>query len=308
MAAHGTGSSTGRDRGSGSAVLAHAGRRSAAVLGLATVLLLAVAIGTRGSPVGAIPIPAAPAVWQTATYALVGIVIGAALGGLPIALMVRRRAGSERPRLSFWQRMVATLSPVLLLAAIAAWWMIRHPLTSGAGAPSTGSSHHPGPASTAVLPPVTPPPQAAPTTVLLVALAVGVALALLVTVVLVIRSRPSSATLPDVLPGGQPAAIAAVDAALDALGAEVDPRRAVIAAYAAMERLLGAAGSPRRLADAPTEHLERSLVLLGAGRSAARRLVELFQRARFSLQEIDEPVRQAALDALAAVRRDLEPA
>ena len=63
-----------------------------------------------------------------------------------------------------------------------------------------------------------------------------------------------------------------------------------------------------RLADAPTEHLERSLVLLGAGRSAARRLVELFQRARFSLQEIDEPVRQAALDALAAVRRDLEPA
>jgi len=273
------------------------------VLGLATLLLLAVAIGTRGSPGGAIPVPAAPAVWQTATYALVGIMIGVALGGLPMALVVRRRAGSERPRLSFWQRMAATLSPILLLAAIAAWW-IGHPVTIGAGSPSTGSRHHPGPASSAVLQPVTPPAQAAPTTVLLVALVIGVALALVFTLVLVIRSRPTGA----VPPGGQPVAIAAVDAALDALGREVDPRRAVIAAYAAMERLLGAAGSPRRPADAPTEHLERSLVLLGAGRSAARRLVELFQRARFSLQEIDEPVRQDAFDALAAVRHDLEPA
>ena len=308
MAAHGTGSLPGRDRGSGSSALhAHAAWRSAAVLGLATVLLLAVAIGARGSPGGAIPVPAAPAVWQTATYALVGIVIGIALGGLPMALVVRRRAGSQRQRLTFWQRMAATLTPVLLLAAIAAWY-IQHPLTIGAGSPSTGSRHHPGPASSAVLQPVTPPSQAAPTTVLVVALVIGVILALLVTAVHVIRSRPASSILPGVLPGGQPAAISAVDAALEALGAEVDPRRAVIAAYAAMERLLGAAGSPRRPADAPTEHLERSLVLLGAGRSAARRLVELFQRARFSLQEIDEPVRQDAFDALAAVRHDLEPA
>ena len=307
MGADGTGSSPGRDRGSGPGARARAAWRSAAVLGLATVLLLAVAIGTRGSPGGAIPVPAAPAVWQTATYALVGIMIGVALGGLPMALVVRRRAGSERPRLSFWQRMAATLSPILLRAAIAAWW-IGHPVTIGAGSPSTGSRHHPGPASSAVLQPVTPPAQAAPTTVLLVALVIGVALALVFTLVLVIRSRPTGAVPPDVPTGGQPVAIAAVDAALDALGREVDPRRAVIAAYAAMERLLGAAGSPRRPADAPTEHLERSLVLLGAGRSAARRLVELFQRARFSLQEIDEPVRQAAFDALAAVRRDLGPA
>ena len=91
MAARGTGSSPGRDRGSGSALLAHAGWRSAAVLGLATLLLLAVAIGTRGSPGGAIPVPAAPAVWQTATYALVGIVIGITIAGLPIALVARRR-------------------------------------------------------------------------------------------------------------------------------------------------------------------------------------------------------------------------
>ena len=306
MGADGTGSWPGRDWGSGSAGRARAGWRYAAILGLATLLLLAVAVGTRGSPGGAIPVPAAPAVWQTATYALVGVMIGVALGGLPMALVVRRRAGSQRPRLSFWQRMVATLSPIVLLAAIAAWW-IRHPVTAGAGPPST-ASHHPGPASSAVLPQVTPPSQAAPTTVLLVALLIGVTLALVVTLVLLLRSRPPAAVPVDLPPGAEAVAIAAVDAALDALGTEVDPRRAVIAAYAAMERLLGAAGSPRRPADAPTEHLERSLVLLGAGRSAARRLVELFQRARFSLQEIDEPVRQAAFEALAAVRRDFGPA
>jgi len=306
MAARGTGSSPGRDRGSGSALLAHAGWRSAAVLGLATLLLLAVAIGTRGSPGGAIPVPAAPAVWQTATYALVGIVIGITIAGLPIALVARRRTGSGRPRLGFWQRMVATLSPIVLLAVLVAWWS-RHPLTVGAGS-SSGSGHRPGPASSGVLQPVTAPPQAAPTTVLLVALVVGIAVALVAMGVVVIRFRAASARPPDVLQEGPPAGLAAVDAALDALGAEADPRRAVIAAYAAMERMLGAAGSPRRPADAPTEHLERSLVLLGAGRAAARRLVELFQRARFSVQEIDEPVRQAAFDALAAVRRDLEPA
>jgi hypothetical protein len=101
--------------------------------------------------------------------------------------------------------------------------------------------------------------------------------------------------------------LGAVDAALEALDSDADPRRAVIAAYATMERLLGAAGSPRRAADAPTEHLERSLVLLGSGRSSARRLTELFERARFSVQAIDEQVRRSAVEALSAVRRDLEP-
>ena len=174
------------------------------------------------------------------------------------------RRGSERPRLSFWQRMAAIALPILLLAAIVAWW-IRHPLTFGAGSPSTGSGHHPGRRSTPALPPWHPP-QAAPSPALvLVAVLTGSSWPSLVTLVLVIRSRltPASRRRP---PGRQPVAVAAVDAAIDALGAEVDPRRAVIAAYATMERLLGAAGSPRRRADAPTEHLERSLVLLGAGR------------------------------------------
>ena len=79
----------------------------------------------------------------------------------------------------------------------------------------------------------------------------------------------------------------------------------MIAAYATMERLLAGAGSPRRPADAPTEHLERSLLLLGSGRASARRLTELFERARFSNQVIDEQVRRSAFEALAAVRRDL---
>ena len=54
-----------------------------------------------------------------------------------------------------------------------------------------------------------------------------------------------------------------------------------------------------------TTGLERSLLLLGSGRASARRLTELFERARFSNQVIDEQVRRSAFEALAAVRRDL---
>jgi hypothetical protein len=128
-----------------------------------------------------------------------------------------------------------------------------------------------------------------------------------VALLLVVRARSGTVPAVEGVNAERPAPVAAVDAAVDALEAEPDPRRAVIAAYAAMERLLTYAGSPRREADAPGEHLARSLVLLGASRGAARRLTDLFERARFSIHVIDEPVRQAAFEALAAVRRDLAP-
>ena len=53
------------------------------------------------------------------------------------------------------------------------------------------------------------------------------------------------------------AARAAVDAAIGALDAEADPRRAVIAAYGAMQRTLGEHGVARSPAEAPREYLQR---------------------------------------------------
>jgi Domain of unknown function (DUF4129) len=97
-----------------------------------------------------------------------------------------------------------------------------------------------------------------------------------------------------------------LDETLEDLRAERDPRRAVIAAYARMERVLAAHGVPRRRSEAPHEYLERVLTELTGGGRAARRLTTLFERARFSPHAIDEGLRAEALDALTALRIELE--
>jgi hypothetical protein len=92
---------------------------------------------------------------------------------------------------------------------------------------------------------------------------------------------------------------------LDAIVAEQDPRRAVIAAYARMERVLGAAGVPRAPHEAPFEYVGRALLDLDVGEPAVRRLTVLYERARFSTHEIDEPMRAEAIAALDAVQAEL---
>jgi hypothetical protein len=97
----------------------------------------------------------------------------------------------------------------------------------------------------------------------------------------------------------------ALDDSIDDLRHDPNIRRAIVAAYARMERALAYAGVPRAPAEAPYEYLERSLVELDAGGDAARRLTDLFQRAKFSQHEPAESMRDEAIDALIAVRDDL---
>lgn len=97
----------------------------------------------------------------------------------------------------------------------------------------------------------------------------------------------------------------ALDESLDDLRSDPDVRRAIIAAYARMERSLARAGLPRAPAEAPYEYLERSLVELDASANAARRLTDLFERAKFSQHEPAKSMRDEAIDALVAVRDDL---
>jgi hypothetical protein len=100
----------------------------------------------------------------------------------------------------------------------------------------------------------------------------------------------------------------ALDDSLDDLRTDPDIRRAIIAAYARMEGALAAAGIGRRPAEAPYEYLARSLAELDAGAGAARRLTDLFERAKFSHHEPAERMRTDAIDALVAVRDDLRAA
>lgn len=101
---------------------------------------------------------------------------------------------------------------------------------------------------------------------------------------------------------------AAVDESLDDLRAEQDPRRAVIAAYARLERVLASHGLPRRPSEAPLEYLARMLGELSVSPPAARRLTDLFERAKFSQHAVGPEMKEQAIGALETVRDDLAAA
>jgi Domain of unknown function (DUF4129) len=110
------------------------------------------------------------------------------------------------------------------------------------------------------------------------------------------RSRPG------VAPPEASATRAAVDAAIGALDAEADPRRAVIAAYGAMQRTLGEHGVARSPTEAPREYLQRVLVASQASEREAKTLTGLFEEARYSTHPIPERLREVALAALRSLR------
>ena len=99
--------------------------------------------------------------------------------------------------------------------------------------------------------------------------------------------------------------VAAMDESLDDLRAEPDPRRAVIAAYARLERVLASHRLPRRPAEAPLEYLARMLSDLSVSPDAARRLTDLFERAKFSQHAVGTEMKEEAISALETVRDDL---
>lgn len=98
---------------------------------------------------------------------------------------------------------------------------------------------------------------------------------------------------------------AILDDTLEKLSAEDDPRRAVILAYAWMERTLAAHGLPRAPSEAPLEYLARVLIDLEASRDSVFELTALFERAKFSLHDVDEEMKHEAIASLTAVRDEL---
>lgn len=106
-------------------------------------------------------------------------------------------------------------------------------------------------------------------------------------------------------PGFAAAVARAVDLSIDDLRAEPDPRRAVIAAYARLEEVLAAHGLPRLPAEAPLEYLARMLAELEVGEASARRLTDLFERAKFSQHAVGQEMKRDAIAALVQVRDEL---
>ena len=100
--------------------------------------------------------------------------------------------------------------------------------------------------------------------------------------------------------------VSAIETTIDDLRSERDARRAVIAAYALMERTLARHGLARHRAEAPLEYLGSILRGLHVRESAVVSLTRLFEYAKFSGHEIDDAMKEEAIDALVAIRDDLQ--
>jgi hypothetical protein len=73
-----------------------------------------------------------------------------------------------------------------------------------------------------------------------------------------------------------------------------------------MERTLAARGFPRHESEAPLEYLGRILGAIEGSGHSARRLTRLFERARFSPHEIDQRMKDDAIESLVGLRAQLE--
>lgn len=281
-------------------------RAAAATLGL-VVAAAVVAVASRAPLSRGTAIDARSAQAPTAAVFMVlagmGVVM---LGGLALALWSGRRRKGDPPERDptkievhwIW-KLVAILMPFALGAALVAASVIgtrrghQEPRVGGGsfgGAPprSSGSSAtHEG---------FTLPGWLPWTLLAIVALALTVAMVVL----WLWRRRPATEAREEI------ATHAAVEAAIDALDAEADPRRAVIAAYGAMQRTLGERGIVRSPAEAPREYLERALRASHATEGEARTLTGLFEEARYSMHPIPEPFRELALSALRSLQRGLQ--
>lgn len=100
--------------------------------------------------------------------------------------------------------------------------------------------------------------------------------------------------------------VSAIDTTIDDLRSERDARRAVIAAYAQMERTLGRHGLARHRSEAPLEYLANILRGLRVRESAVRTLTNLFEYAKFSGHQIDDTMKENAIEALIEIRDDLQ--
>jgi hypothetical protein len=100
--------------------------------------------------------------------------------------------------------------------------------------------------------------------------------------------------------------VAAIETTIDDLRSEKDARRAVIGAYALMERTLARHGLARHRSEAPLEYLANILRGLHVRESAVVTLTRLFEFAKFSGHDVDAVMKEEAIEALVAIRDDLQ--
>lgn len=133
-----------------------------------------------------------------------------------------------------------------------------------------------------------------------------VTVAVIAAIVLAVMARRRRSAGNRILRDPHADAAAAVGDVVRDVEDEPDPRRAVIRAYDGMERVFASFGTVRRESETPAEFLERAVTRTGLSPGSMRGLTTLYVSARFDSRDIDEPMRRRSIDALRAVRDELE--
>jgi hypothetical protein len=100
----------------------------------------------------------------------------------------------------------------------------------------------------------------------------------------------------------------AIDDSLETLRQESDARRAIVRCYYRFEHALRRRGLPRSPWETPTEFMRRVLGCLPLPADIVTTLTNLFHLARFSDHPLGPRERDAAVEALGAIRLALEGA
>ncbi len=281
-------------------------RRVGGVLGTVVgVALLLAAVAAASRPEGPAGVPAlgeAP-IRVVVDAVSILLLLTAALGlGLAVWALWPRQE-EEPPALPPRRRgsVAAMALSAALFVVLAVWLRERGLVRLPALAPAPPDGPGGGPQTTAPI----PVPGLAGLGLDGIALVVAAAIALAAGFVAWRALRPRR-------PRGGRAALAGLRAVLDDaiedVLAEADARRAVIAAWARLERVLARHGLPRQEAEAPSEYAARAHAELAVGSVSLERLADLFEWARFSLNEVTPAMREEALAGLRAVRDGLRHA
>lgn len=251
-----------------------------------------------------------------------GLALMSLLGGLALRERYREQVAAARELNPVEQRVVDSVSRVLLAASLVVPLLVMALHRFGPSGSSHGAGHRsgheplplPSPRQDPV--PTVPPAQHAGhaghtmhfglTRILL-----GLGIALLVVVVVIAALRlwrhltrspaPETPATYAMLDDEQERLVQAVDSGRRALLDGTDARPAVIACYAAMEESLADSGVTRRASDSPQDLLERAVTGGLPTGAAAAALTALFREARYSTHPMDDSHRDRAAAALAEI-------
>jgi Domain of unknown function (DUF4129) len=269
-------------------------RRAAIAVAAVLVLLVVVGASARRPLEGGAAAPRLP-IWPLLVVAGAGLVLAVALAAAtltPLAVGRRERVIKARP--GPLTIALVVLVPLAILAAIIHPVRLDREARPGGAPAGTHAPRQPKPER--------PGPDAGSGAA---ALAAGIAAGIVGLAAAGIVGARRRRRRPGPLSPRAAVAAGARDAIED-IAIPADPRAAVLAAYARMEATFAGVDLARRASEAPREYLARLEAALDGGRAPAERLTSLFERARFSPHAIDEPLRAEAIEALTALRAELE--